>query len=229
MGLDHSPNIVTDGLMAYLDAANTRSYPGSGSIWYDLKGNINFTLQNNPVFISNSAGGSIGFTAANSHYATASSLPTLTSWTIEAWFYETGVSTGTYPAIISEAFNGSSVNFALFNPNYAVSSYKLQTGYFTSSNWYWTTSYAILQNNWHHAVGTYDGVNIKLYINSNLQLSSASSTVPTRSNSGIYLMRRWDSADHYGGQLSTIKIYNRALSAQEIVQNYNATKRRYGL
>lgn len=229
MGLDHSPNIVTDGLMTYLDAANLRSYPGSGSIWYDLNNNINFTLQNSPVFIPNSAGGSIGFTAANAHYATSSSLPVLTTWTIEAWFFETGVSSGTYPAIIAEAFNGSSLNFALFNPNYTAGSYKLQTGYYVSPNWYWTTTFTITQNRWHHAVGTYDGVNVKLYVNSDLQLSTASSTVPTRSNSGIYLMRRWDAAEYYGGQLSTIKIYNRALSAQEVLQNYNATKRRYGL
>jgi hypothetical protein len=105
----------------------------------------------------------------------------------------------------------------------------LQTGYFTSGNWYWTDNYTIAQNNWYHAVGTYDGSNVKLYVNSVLQLTTASTTTPTRSNSGIYLMRRWDASDYFGGSLNTVKIYNRALTSQEIVQNYNATKRRYGL
>ena len=53
MGLAHSPSVITDGLMVYLDAANTRSYPGTGNTWYDLRGNRNFTLQNNPPFFAN--------------------------------------------------------------------------------------------------------------------------------------------------------------------------------
>ena len=229
MGLDHSPAIVTNGLMVYLDAANRRSYSGSGNTWYDLLGRINFTLQNSPPFLANSAGGSIGFTAANSHHATANSLPLLTTWTVEVWFFHTGVSTGTYPAIITEVYNLSPLNFALFSPNYSVSNFKLQTGYFTSNTWYWTNEYAIAQNNWYHAVGTYDGSNVKLYVNGVLQLTTASTTVPTRSNLGIILMRRWDAGDYFGGHLSTVKIYNRALSASEILQNYNATKGRFGL
>ena len=105
----------------------------------------------------------------------------------------------------------------------------MQTGYFTSNTWYWTNEYAIAQNNWYHAVGTYDGSNVKLYVNGVLQLTTASTTVPTRSNLGIILMRRWDAGDYFGGHLSTVKIYNRALSASEILQNYNATKGRFGL
>ena len=222
-------NIATNGLMVYLDAANTRSYPGIGNTWYDLIGNRNFTLQNNPSFIADSAGGSIRFTAANSHHATANSLPLLTTWTVEVWFFHTGVSTGTYPAIISEVFSDARLNFALFSPNYSVSNFQLQTGYYTSNNWFWTDNYTIAQNNWYHAIGTYDGSNVKLYVNSVLQLTTASATTPTRSNSGIVLMRRWDRGDYYGGSLSTVKIYDRALTSQEIVQNYNATKGRFGL
>jgi len=229
MGLSHSPSIVMDGLQIVLDAANPRSYPGTGNTWYDLRGNINFALISNPPFIANSAGGSIGFTAANAHHATASSLPLMTTWTVEVWIFHTGLSTGTYPAIICEGYNNTTLNFALFSPNYSVSNFQLQTGYYTSGNWYWTDNYTIAQNNWYHAIGTYDGSNVKLYVNGVLQLTTASTTTPTRSNSGIYLMRRWDSPDMFGGHLSTVRIYNRALSAQEIKQNYNATKKRYGL
>ena len=229
MALSHSPNLVTNGLMVYLDAANTRSYPGSGNTWYDLRGNRNFTLLNNPTFFPNSAGGSIGFTAANSHNATASSLPSLSTWTVEVWFFHTGVSTGTYPAIICEAFSDARLNFALFSPNYSVSNFQLQTGYYTSNNWFWTDNYTIAQNNWYHAVGTYDGSNVRLYVNSVLQLTTASVATPISSSSGIYLMRRWDSADYFGGSLNTVKIYNRALSAAEIKQNFEATRDRYGI
>lgn len=229
MGTKYNPRIVTDGLQVYLDAGNSRSYSGSGNTWYDLKGNRNFTLINSPSFIANSAGGSIGFTAANSHNATASSLSVLTTWTVEVWIFHTGVSTGSYPAIICEALGGGALNFALFSPNYSVSNFQLQTGYYTSNTWFWTNNYTIAQNNWFHIISSYDGANIKLYVNGVLRLTTSSTTTPTSSNSGIYLMRRWDSADYFGGHLSTVKIYNRALTAQEVLQNYNATKKRYGL
>jgi len=229
MGLKHHPRVVTNGLQVYLDAANSRSYSGSGNTWYDLLGNRNFTLLNSPSFIANSAGGSIGFTAANSHNATASSLPSLSTWTVEVWIFHTGVSTGTYPAIICEALGGGALNFALFSPNYSVSNFQLQTGYYVGNVWYWTNNYNIAQNNWYHIIASYDGSNVRLYVNSVLQLTTASVATPISSNSGIYLMRRWDTADYFGGHLSTVKIYNRALSQQEVLQNYNATKKRYGL
>jgi hypothetical protein len=228
MGLAHSPSVITDGLMVYLDAANTRSYPGTGNTWYDLRGNRNFTLQNNPPFFANSAGGSIGFTAANSHHATATSLSSMSTWTVEVWVYHTGVSTGTYPAIICEAYT-TVLNYAIFSPDYSVSNFQLQTGYFNIGNWYWTNRYTIQNNNWYHFIGSYDGSNVKLYVNGVLQLTSASAVTPVSSNAGIYLMRRWDTAEYYGGRLNAVKIYNRALSATEIKQNFEATRDRYGI
>ena len=61
MAFNYSPNIITDGLVLYLDAANTKSYPGSGTTWRDLsKSQLNGTLTNGPTFNS-SNGGSIVF------------------------------------------------------------------------------------------------------------------------------------------------------------------------
>ncbi len=60
MGLIHSPSIVTDGLVLCLDAANSRSYPGTGATWTDLKGGNNGTLENGPTFDA-ANGGSIVF------------------------------------------------------------------------------------------------------------------------------------------------------------------------
>ena len=56
MGLSHSPRIVTDGLVFCLDAANIRSYPGTGTTWTDLKGGNEGTLTNGPTFSSDNAG-----------------------------------------------------------------------------------------------------------------------------------------------------------------------------
>jgi hypothetical protein len=227
MGLAHSPSVITDGLMIYLDAANTRSYPGTGNTWYDLRGNRNFTLQNNPPFFANSAGGSIGFTAANSHHATATSLPLMTTWTVEVWHYYTGVNSGQFPTIVTEVYP-TLINYTIGCTTSSSTNTKLRVGYYPNV-WKQTNEYTLTQNTWYQIVGSYDGATIKLYINSTLQLSTADATTPTSTGSGIRLMRRWDFEEYWGGSLSTVKIFNRALSATEIKQNFEATRDRYGI
>ncbi len=225
MGLAHSPSVITDGLMIYLDAANTRSYPGTGNTWYDLRGNRNFTLQNNPPFFANSAGGSIGFTAANSHWASSStSLSTITRFSVDVWHYYTGVNSGSNPCIVTELWPGttSQINFNLGTLN------GFTIGFF-NGGWQTSGSYALTSNNWYHIVGNFDGANFRLYVNGVNQVTTAYAGTPTSSNGGIRLMRRWDSDEYWGGQLSTVKIYNRALSATEIKQNFEATRDRYGI
>ena len=228
MGLAHSPSVITDGLMIYLDAANTRSYPGTGNTWYDLRGNRNFTLQNNPPFFANSAGGSIGFTAANSHWASSStSLSLMTRFSVEVWHYYTGVLTGPAPCIVTEFYYGSNgqINFNLGSTTNGIG---LKIGYY-NGGWNESSIYALSANNWYHIVGNYDGANFRLYINGVNQVTTANTGTPTANTGGIRLMRRWDSDEYWSGNLSIVKIYNRALSATEIKQNFEATRDRYGI
>jgi len=228
MGLSHSPSLVMDGLQIVLDAANPRSYPGTGNTWYDLRGNVNFTLQNNPPFIANSAGGSIGFTAANNHYASSSSsLSLMTRFSVEAWHYYTGINSGNCPCIVTEQYYGSNgqINYNLGSTTNGAG---LKIAYY-NGGWNESLLYTLTSNNWYHIVGNFDGSNFRLYINGVIQITTANGGTPTANTGGIILMRRWDFAEHWGGLLSTVRIYNRALSAQEIKQNYNATKKRYRL
>jgi hypothetical protein len=231
MGLSYNPSIIDDGLTVYLDAANTSSYAGTGTTWYDLMRNRNFTLQNTPAFLPNTAGGSFSFVPSSSHYATASSLSTLSNWTIELWHYYTGSNTGACPTLITEVYPGSNgkINFNLgcTTANYG-SSADLKTAFFDGA-WRETANYTLSSGNWYQIVGTYDLNNIKMYINGVLQRTSANTNASTSSAGGINLMKRWDLGDYWGGYLSTVKIYNRALDSGEILQNYNASKGRYGL
>jgi hypothetical protein len=218
-------NIVTNGLMVYLDAANTRSYPGTGNTWYDLIGNRNFTLQNNPSFIANSAGGSIGFTAASQHYASSgASLPLMTRFTVEVWHYYTGNNSGLYPSIVAEGYPGSTNQI-----NYVLGGVDGLTIGFYNGAWNISSAYTLTAGNWYHLVGNFDGANLRLYVNGVNQVTTANTGTPTVNTGGIRLMRRWDYDEYWGGHLSTVKIYNRALTSQEILQNYNATKGRFGL
>ena len=225
MGLKHHPRVVTNGLQVYLDAANSRSYSGSGNTWYDLLGNRNFTLQNNPPFIANSAGGSIGFTAANSHSASALSLPYMSRWSIEVWHYFTGVNTGLWPTIITEAYP-LNLNYNLGATTSNTTNTKLRVGHYPGG-WRQTTEYSLIQNRWYHLMGSFDGTNINLYVDGILELSTTDTGAPQSSGSGIYLMKMWNGTDYWGGLLNIVRFYNRALSAQEVLQNYNATKKRY--
>jgi hypothetical protein len=227
MGLGHSPSIVMDGLQIALDAANTRSYPGSGNTWYDLRGNINFALENSPPFLANSAGGSIGFTAANSHSALSSTnLAVMTRFSVDVWHYYTGVNVGNAATLVTEVFPGntSQINFNLGG----ISGFSDLRVAFFNGQWRTSDPYTLTSNAWYHIVGTFDGSNFRLYINGVNEITTANAFTPTANTAGIRLMKRWDSGAYWGGHLSTVKIYNRALSLAEVKQNYNATKKRYG-
>ena len=90
MGTAYNPTIVTDGLVLCLDAANSRSYPKSGTAWSDLAGSNNGTLTNGPTF-SSANGGSIVFDGSNDRVDTGVNPATLVGdgnpATISAWFY----------------------------------------------------------------------------------------------------------------------------------------------
>jgi hypothetical protein len=224
MGLDHSPLIVTDGLVGYWDALNPRSYSGSGNTWYDLSRNANnLTLTNSPSY--NSSGyfstGSTGyFTGAGT-----SSIPVandnysmflfarLSSWADGRGFISIG-------------------GFTVSNQSNAFRTYTSTLGNMTH---YWWANDLISSNNngniqnnqWFYVGVTFDGTTRKIYAN-NVLVASDNPTSHNVTSTTIQLAKTY-ATEYLQGDISIAKIYNRALTASEIVQNYNATKRRYGL
>ena len=219
---------VTGGLLFFLDAGNAASYPGTGSTWTDLAGSgLTTTLYGSPTY-SSANGGYISFSPGNGHYGqTSASLATLSSWSLEVWHYYTATNTGSLPCIITEFWSSTPINFTLGSGSGSTSS--LQVGYFNNA-WYTTTgSYSLPSVGWYHIVGTYDGANLKLYVNNVLTQTSASTTASVSSALGIRFMRRWDNPEYWGGYLAIVRIYNRALSATEVTTNYSGNKARFGL
>jgi hypothetical protein len=237
--LYHSPRIVTDGLVLCLDAANVRSYPGSGTSWFDLSGNGNTgTLTNGPTF--NSAnGGSVVFDGVND-YIDVTSINRLNTTTIEVWFNTSSVSTNTSTRqyLYTQQRNP---------PSLASFSYQERQGFHIAGNilhfQYLNTDNTdnrvesittILANTWYQFAVTLDGSVPKMYLNGQ-QISSANSKNNTTSknitvNDGN-IGRRGDAngEDLFGGNISIVRDYNRALSAAEIAQNFNATRNRFGV
>jgi len=237
--LIHSPNIVTNGLVLALDAANVRSYPGSGTSWFDLSGNGNTATRNdnaaNPVwnsagyftFSATSLGTNNAFTVADSP-----SIRNLNNMTVEIWFtLETkSVISGDsdWMAIISKD-NGSRTNqipaisinqgpslryLHIERPSAFDSSTGLFTNY-TGNQWHCVTA----------TISTTDNIS-RGYLNAT-QVSSASGGMTGNSNP-IYIGTDSQS-ELFKGKLSIVKIYNRALSATEVQQNFNAARNRFGI
>ena len=228
--------IVTNGLVLALDAADKNSYPGSGTTWNDLSGNSNTgTLTNGPTY--NSAnGGSIVFDGTNDFV----SIPAPTS-------VLSNVSQFSYSAFVQ--FDTKSLGNAFFS--YA------QSGVFTTDilfGWELSTSTLIFQvnngadgsgtysyntfNTWFNISAVYNGSlsgndnRLKAYINGNEVTLTFDYTVPaTTASPGSPLCRVGTYATSYAlkGRIANTLLYNRALSATEIFQNYNAQKSRFNL
>ena len=236
MGLAHSPSIVTNGLVLCLDAANRKSYPGSGTTWTDLSGNNNTgTLTNGPTFNSSNQG-SVVLDGTNDYITLGNILNfTTENFTINTFFYLNSLTTSTVdqgPVIFYKGaytskgyyfqvrLDGS--GFFVTSQSGAFQGTQTTTGYFTTGNWYDITV-------------TRSGSSAIIYSNAiNANSTSGTHTNPTSSSENFLLgayTHAFDPSPIINGniRISNFKVYNRALSANEVLQNYNALRGRFGL
>ena len=227
MGLSHSPSIVTDGLVLCLDAANRRSYPGSGTSWLDLSGNsANGTLINGFAF-SSDVGGCMVFDQTNEKcYLSATRLNVGHKWTMMCWYY---------PASSGDDIMG----FSGYGPywGYTIKSYNSRPYIYyqdSSGNWIggggiYTASGTATLNSWNHCAITFDNGTYASYMNG-FKFYNGSGLALTGFNYGsgqfnLGLVGWSTNALKY----SNAQVYNRALTADEVRRNYLATKSRFGL
>ena len=223
MSLHHSPKIVTNGLVLCLDAANKKSYSGSGTIWKDLAGSNNGTLINAPTY-SSANGGSIVFDGANDFVQCLESL-TVTAATFVTWIRRNG-SQGTYDGILFSrgTTNTTGMSFYAFN----------QLGYTWNDaydTYHWNSGLTIPDLTWCMVAISVTSTAATAYLCESNRITSATNTV---SHSSSLLDDIKIGVDEYEnrcftGNIATAMIYNRALSANEISQNYNALKGRFNL
>lgn len=208
--------IVTDGLVFAVDANNIVSYPKSGTTWYNLTGSAgNATLYNGPAF-NQQNGGAIVYDGVDDYVGVLSfNVPYLT---VSTWVYKTSTSTNQG---ISRKENG-----------WAVSQYNgtLQVAPGTSWNFY-NTGYTIPLNTWVNIVYTYSGTGTAgsqtVYINGVPIWDSSIGSGPIASNNNAVWIGYDDNGWHWGGKIANNRIYNRALSAAEVQQNYQAEQYRF--
>ena len=212
-------SIVTNGLVLNLDAGFLPSYPTTGNSWYDLSGNWpEGTLDNTPTFNSGN-GGSIVFDGVDDYVFVNLGLNILsnTTYTKTAWFYVTSFVNNNN--IIS---GGSSAQHAFWLGG----THQLRAGH--NGSWGTVVSTTSLDSNtWYFGAvsfSTTDGW--KLYVNG-IQESTSANTTTFSGNGGVLIGAYNLGENVFNGRISLAQIYNRVLSASEILQNYNATKDRY--
>jgi hypothetical protein len=212
MGIAYNTSIVSDGLVFALDAANSRSYSGSGNTAFGLVGGANGTLLNGTGF-SSVAGGCWSFDGTDDGINTTINIDN-DPLTINAWVYCTEVTSVNGRGIVLSDNGGwdrgLEINDSKWGVHIGNNLYKVGTA---------------LNNTWYHTSLSYSSNVWTLYVNGSFVFSSSSTT----SSGSLATIGRADyfSTRIFQGLIPQVLIYNRALTQQEIRQNYNATKKRY--
>jgi hypothetical protein len=213
-------NTVTNGLVLSLDAAKRDSYPGSGTAWRDISGNgNNGTLTNGPTFNSDN-GGSIVFDGTNDRIDIAGTVISGSqNFTIECACRSLAANTAEY------IFG----NYGVANNGIELYFYLNELILYYGGTYLFSPDNSILSNTWYIVTATRNGNNVALYINGALSSSGANSNSIT-TNNPYTIGNAYDyNSEIFRGNIASVKVYNRALSNIEILQNYNAQKSRYGL
>jgi hypothetical protein len=233
MSSESGPNLITNGLVLCLDAANPLSYKSGATVWNDLTYNISGgTLTNGPTF-SSTNGGSIVFDGTDDfvNIGNIGDYSTI-SYTLESFIYPEFDSSANGRPFFTKGLNCSQGEFQV---EYGRTSNKFS---FLSSfsRIALTSNLTYPKNNWYHVVitrtnngnSTYTN---RLYVNGILD-NTTTVSYPTETTNGDLSIggnNICSNVSDFLGKITISRIYNRVLSAQEVLQNYNATKSRFGL
>jgi len=234
MGISYNPRTVTDGLVLCLDAANIKSYPGSGSTWTDLSGLGNNGILINGASYNSSNGGNIILDGTDDRIVIINNElarigtgnHTITAWVnndlvSEEDFVGTGTEQGDVLLMVFSQAGGGSGGFR----GHAWSS--------TGASNIIDSSRAIGTGNWNMLTQRVSwGGNIDLFENGALaktQVLSGGAPTSSRTEFIIGCRSNGGGSNHFDGKISYVQVYNRALTSEEIQQNFNATRGRFGI
>ena len=228
----NGPDMVTNGIVACWDVGSRASYPGAGTAITDLAGSSNGTLTNGPTFDSANMG-SIAFDGTY-HYidvGNGGALQITSAITLAAW-YKTD-SSGNDTVIAKFSADGSQKGYKM-----RMNGSKMQT-IFSSDGSSNTVSLAdpsdTDDNVWHYAVATNDGTGgantALLYIDGILVDSETGTASIHNSTADVHIGDQDEdgNAQPYDGLIAHVAIYNVALSAEDVAQNYHALRKRFGV
>lgn len=230
--INSSQQIVTNGLVLDYDIAQLRSYPTTGTSVTDLSGNNNTGTLTNGVAFNSANGGSLVYDGINDYVNIPSnSIFNVTNISISAWFNINLLLTN--QNIISRGFTALTLPYVSFvlkmnsSSPFNKCSMELSIG---GTNRTLIQNSTLSINNWYNIVGTYDGTTLKSYINGSQDINTLTSVGSiTAYNTPVSIGRSQLAGQYFNGKIAQTQIYNRALTATEVTQNFNANRSRYGL
>ena len=223
MSVQYSPRVITDGLVLCLDAGSRESYSGSGTVWKELSNNMSAELVNSPTFNSQNNG---FFQFVSDDYARIPNNTLLDTQTpsVEVWIKTNATNQYGF------WFEKGEINtqYSLFQEGTDI---VWRSGYFGDLRV--LASNFINTANWYQIVGTFISGRKRLYINSNLVHSDTTAATLGTNSGGMSIGALGGYTDvkayYYNGNLAICRVYNKELTPAEVLQNYNATKGRFGL
>lgn len=217
------PQIVTNGQIIHFNGSN---YSGSGA-WTNLGSlgtSFNASVEAG-IPSKNSEGNGVVFNGTTNF--TFPNIGVGNAWSVCMWVKRTGINDDSAPYITQIQATNVNLNIAIVSNHYSTSGTQIKGGFFTN-NWYTTGSTTLDLNVWYHICYTWDGTTIRSYIN-NVLTESVNPGVSSIDGGTIYRIgRTWDTYSRFiRSEIGQILIYNRAITTQEISQNYNATSNYY--
>ena len=238
MSIGYGPRVVTDGLLLALDAADINSYAVSGTTWNDISGKGNtLTATSTPTF-SSSGGGSIEFDGTddlytiNNTFVGSDQIATTEAngnYTLEAWINvhtSQGTTTSADSIIGSASDYGVGMQVGVSNGNP-----RMNYGARFTSNFYGSEfSY----NRWTHVcLSRIGGTSVRAYLNGNFDNDTDVNNLEVPNGQTIGNMTIGNSSPRvtgfYDGLIAVVRIYNIGLSDDQVKQNFNALRGRFGI
>ena len=227
MGINYSPTLVTDGLILCLDGSNRRSYPGTGVTWTDLSSSgKSGTGQTGVTYSSLNSGKFILNGAESGYFSIPLVTTTITNVTMCCWVNITTTSLRG-PFIVNGSGNGYAIGVG--NDSYDTFGNNL-IALFPFERWISTS--VPLGLGWKHVAITLDGSSLpRVYFNGQL-INSYAGINPRVPTTATYIGREVGGENvgitrAFNGEVGMVQMYSRQLSDAEILQNYNAQKKKY--
>jgi hypothetical protein len=229
MTVEAGPNIVTNGLVLSLDAANSRSYPGTGTTWTDLSGNDNTgTLTSSPTYISLN-NGYFSFNGST-QYVELGNKFNIDEGTAALWFTVDNNITTTNALNYRLFGKTTDFEFRFANTVSDAVNYGSLQGDLGGTNTVRTSQKNWTANQWYYATLTWNQTSnvSNIYVNGVLDGTGTVSNITGQTTENFNIGRS-GTRGYLAGKISLFKLYNRVISAAEVMQNFNALRGRYNV
>jgi hypothetical protein len=222
MGTKYNPSAARNGLLVCVDPANISSYSGTGFTARGLVSGIGATLVNGIGFSSSNSGTFILDGSNDFINGDITSFDLTGDLSAEVWFNLSALAND-WVRVIGK---GDGINRTFGFWYNTPSSAFLYQRYGASGNVSGVYSISIQTNTWYHVIVTSSGSTHKIYLNGS-DIQTQTGAGPFLSSSSTLKVGYGEIHTYHNGRIGLYRIYNRALTPQEVLQNYNATKKRY--